>query len=423
MRRETLAALAAAKAEGRPMVRAIDPGNGEERLIDPAADMSELGRAAAAALDRDASGRVTVEGRDWFLTLYNVPLELVIVGAVHIAQALAALALAAGYRVRVIDPRPAYAALERFAGVRLVKEWPDEALAAEPLTGRSAIVALAHDPKVDDPALMAAVRSPAFYIGGLGSRRTHGRRLTRLKGQGFSDQELARIRGPVGLAIGARSPTEIAIAILAEMVQVRRAQKAGHIAGLVLAAGLSRRMGTNKLVTEIGGKTLVRRAAEAALEAGLSPVIVVTGHEPEKIEQALAGLPVQIVHNPSYADGLSTSIKRGIESLPPDCDGVMVLLGDMPGVTAELARRVAAAFDPVKSRSIAVATAEGERGHPVLWGRQFFPELMQLSGDQGARGLMMQHAGNIVEVVAGDAGPLTDIDTPEALELYLAEMR
>src|ERR1700733_11711143 len=163
MRRDTLEKLAVARREGRPMVRAVDPENGEERLIDPATDASPLGRAGAEALARDASGRVSVEGRDWFLTLYNVPQELVIVGAVHIAQALAALALAAGYRVRVIDPRPAYAAEERFAGVRLIKQWPDEALAAEPLTARSALVALAHDPKLDDPALAAAVRSPAFY--------------------------------------------------------------------------------------------------------------------------------------------------------------------------------------------------------------------------------------------------------------------
>jgi len=403
------------------MVRAIDPASGEERLIDPGADGSPLGRAAAEALARDASGRVTVETRDWFLTLYNVPQELVIVGAVHIAQALSALALAAGYRVRVIDPRPAYAAEERFAGIRLIREWPEDALAAEPLTHRSALVALAHDPKVDDPGLAAALKSQAFYIGGLGSRRTHGRRLTRLQQLRFSDAELARIHGPVGLAIGAKSPSEIAIAILAEMVQVRRAFKARRIGGVVLAAGLSRRMGRNKLIAEVTGKTLVRHAAEAALTGGLDPVVVVTGHQAAEIEKSLAGLPVAFVHNPDFAEGLSTSLKTGIESLPADCAGAMVLLGDMPGVTHELVTRVGAAFDPAKGRNICVATAQGERGHPVLWGRQFFAELMRLSGDMGARGLMAAHPENIVEVVAGNAGPLTDIDTPEALESYLAE--
>jgi len=421
MLRSTLAKLAAARRESRPMVRAVDPRSGEEKLIDPATDRSPLGQAAAEALARDASERVTVEGRDWFLTLYNVPQELVIVGAVHIAQALAALAMAAAYRVRVIDPRPAYAAEERFAGIRLIRDWPEEALAAEPLARRSALVALAHDPKVDDPGLAAALRSQAFYIGGLGSRRTHGRRLTRLKELGFSDAELARIRGPVGLAIGARSPSEIAIAILAELVQVRRAPKNSRIGGVVLAAGLSRRMGHNKLIAEVSGKSLVRHAAEAALAGGLDPVMVVTGHQAGEIEKALAGLAVDFVNNPSFADGLSTSLKRGIESLPADCAGAMVLLGDMPGISPELVARVIAAFDPAKGRSICVATADGERGHPVLWGRQFFAELMRLAGDQGARGLMAAHVENIVEVVAGDAGPLTDIDTPEALENYLAE--
>jgi molybdenum cofactor cytidylyltransferase len=247
--------------------------------------------------------------------------------------------------------------------------------------------------------------------------------LVRLKAQGCSDSELARIRGPVGLAIGAKSPAEIAIAILAEMVQARRAPKDARIGGVVLAAGLSRRMGRNKLIVEVSGKSLVRHAVEAALEGGLDPVLVVTGHQPQEVEQALAGLSVRFVHNPAYADGLSTSLKRGIESLPGDRAGVMILLGDMPGVTPELVTRVKAAFDPTKGRSICIATAEGEHGHPVLWGLEFFPELMRLSGDHGARGLMAAHPNNIVEVVAGDAGPLTDIDTPEALEKYLAEIR
>src|SRR6202012_3521427 len=136
----------------------------------PVADVSPLGCAAADALEADASGRITVQGRDWFLTLYKVPQELVIIGAVHIAQALAQLALAAGYRVRVIDPRPAYAAEERFPDIRLVREWRADPLPAEPLTARSAVIALAHDPKLDDPALVAGLRAGAGYIGALGSK-------------------------------------------------------------------------------------------------------------------------------------------------------------------------------------------------------------------------------------------------------------
>ena len=159
----------------------------------------------------DASASVTLEGRHWFLTVYNAPWEIVMVGAVHIAQALAALARPAGYRVRVIDPRTPYATEERFPGIALTREWPDEALAAEPLTPRSALIALAHDPKLDDAALAAALRSPAGYIGALGSMRTHARRLARLKELGFSARELERSMARSALRSGrarrAKSPS------------------------------------------------------------------------------------------------------------------------------------------------------------------------------------------------------------------------
>ena len=419
MLRATLEQLTQARRDGRPLVRALDTATGEERLIDPATDPSALGRAAAQALACDASGPVTVENRDWFLTVYNVPWELVIVGAVHIGQALAQLALVAGYRVRVIDPRPAYAADERFPGMAVSREWPEEALMTEPLTARSALIALAHDPKIDDPGLIVALRSDAFYIGALGSKRTHARRLARLAQMELAEADLGRIRGPVGLAIGARSPGEIAISILAELVQVRRARKtAPRIGGVVLAAGLSSRMGRNKLAIEIDGKPLVRHAVEAALDGGLDPVLVVTGHDREAIERACVGLAVTFVHNENFAHGLSTSLRRGIEALPGGCDGAMVILGDMPDVTADLVGNVRAGFDPAKGRAICVATAKGHHGHPVLWARKFFPEITALQGDMGARTLMDRHADEICEIPASGDAPLTDIDTPADLAAF-----
>ena len=186
MRRETLDQLMAARREGRLLVRALDVDSGEELLIDPALDSSSLGLAAAAVARADAGQRVTIEGRTWFLSAYHTPWEIVVIGAVHIAQALAALAPAAGYRVRVIDPRDPYATAERFPDVALQREWPDEALGKQPLTARSALIALAHDPKLDDAGLAVALRSPAFYVGALGSMRTHARRLSRLEAQGFT---------------------------------------------------------------------------------------------------------------------------------------------------------------------------------------------------------------------------------------------
>jgi len=214
--RETLSALAAARQSGRAAVLASPLNEIGSRVVFPG-EPGTLGAAAAEAARRDQSSTVHVDGSDWFLTVFNPPLELTIIGAVHIAQPLADIARLSDYAVRVIDPRTGFASAERFPGVTLLHEWPDEALRAVPLTQRSAIVALTHDPKLDDPALAAALQSSAFYIGALGSKQTHARRLERLAAQGFTAEQLARIHGPVGLNIGARTPAEIAVSVLAEM--------------------------------------------------------------------------------------------------------------------------------------------------------------------------------------------------------------
>ena len=221
--RETIAELNAARNEKRGVVLATDLIRGRSRLIyTETAGSGALADAALKASRLDESATVEAEGTSWFLTVFNTPLDLAIIGAVHIAQPLARMAALADYAVRIIDPRTAFATEERFPNVALSHDWPDEALAAKPLTARSAIVALTHDPKLDDPALTAALRSPAFYIGALGSKQTHARRLDRLKERGFSDTDLQRIHGPIGLKIGARSPAEIAVAILGEMTSELR---------------------------------------------------------------------------------------------------------------------------------------------------------------------------------------------------------
>jgi xanthine dehydrogenase accessory factor len=225
VKRETLDALNAARAQGRAIVRAVDLATGEERLIDPQTDESALGEAAAGAARADTSGPATIEGRSWFLSVFNPPLELVIVGAVHIAQPLVPMARLAGYGVRMIDPRTAFATAARFPDVAISHDYPDEALSAEPLGPRSAIVFLSHDPKIDDPGLIAALKSDCFYIGTLGSKKTQAARRARLIHEGFGDADLTRLHGPVGLDIGARTPAEIAVSILAEITQVLRGTK------------------------------------------------------------------------------------------------------------------------------------------------------------------------------------------------------
>jgi xanthine dehydrogenase accessory factor len=226
MTRELLAELLAALRARRAVVVATRLPSGEARLLDPFAegegeDPALRGAAREAAL-LDRAARLDTAQGPVFLRPYPPPVRLAVVGAVHVAQALAPMARLAGYEVLVIDPRRAFATEARFPGVALAHDWPDEALARLPLDRRSAVVTLTHDPKIDDPALAAALRSDAFYVGALGSQRTQAARRERLRELGFADGDLARIHGPVGLAIGAASPGEIAAAILAELVSCLR---------------------------------------------------------------------------------------------------------------------------------------------------------------------------------------------------------
>ena len=217
MKRKTLEVLNRARREGSPIVRVVDLQTADERLFVPGAETSVMGMAATVAARTDRSGPIEIDGSNCLIDVHNPPLEMVIIGAVHIAQALAPMAALVGYRVRIIDPRTAFATEARFPGVMLSHDWADEALEKQPPGPRSALIALTHDPKLDDPALSAALKSECFYIGALGSKKTHAGRLARLRAQGFSDDVLARIHGPIGLDIGAKTPAEIAVSILAEM--------------------------------------------------------------------------------------------------------------------------------------------------------------------------------------------------------------
>lgn len=200
-------------------------------------------------------------------------------------------------------------------------------------------------------------------------------------------------------------------------------QPGRQVAAIVLAAGRSSRMGgPNKLLAEIGGRALVRIVAEAALASRARPVIVVTGHQRERVEAALAGLDVVLVHNPAYADGLSASLKAGIAAVPPAADGAIICLGDMPQVDARLIDRLLTAFDPERGALVAVPTIGGKRGNPVVWSRRFFSDLSTLTGDVGARGLIASYPEAVVEVATTDDAALTDVDTPDALDAVRAAM-
>lgn len=230
MNGELLRELVAAQTSGRDVVLATRMSDGVQELVDAESPASRLvagagGAGAGAVEDALATGVPrTVETPDGavFLCPYIRSPRLIIVGAVHIAQALVPMATIAGFQVTVLDPREGFATADRFPGAQLVKEWPDEAMGALDPDRRTGVVALTHDPKIDDPALIAALGSGAFYIGALGSRKTQAARRERLGALGFSSTALDRVHGPVGLAIGAQTPEEIAVAVLAQVIGALR---------------------------------------------------------------------------------------------------------------------------------------------------------------------------------------------------------
>lgn len=234
MKQATLEALQVLRAGHQPAVVVSAVDGSFQTLLDgtmahragdalPVADVDLLKHSARAVLRTDASRIVsTAAGNDVFVQAFNPPLRMVIIGAVHIAQSLAPMGVLAGYDVVVVDPRRSFAADARFPGVSMHKIWPDDALDALRPDARTAIVTLTHDPKIDDPALHVALRTDAFYIGCLGSRRTHAQRVERLEAAGFSEADIARIHAPVGLDIGARSPAEIAVSTLAQVTEALR---------------------------------------------------------------------------------------------------------------------------------------------------------------------------------------------------------
>jgi molybdenum cofactor cytidylyltransferase len=198
------------------------------------------------------------------------------------------------------------------------------------------------------------------------------------------------------------------------------APREARIGALILAAGQSRRMGeVNKLLIDIDGKPMVRHVAETVLASRATPAVAVLGHERDRVRGAFSGLKIRCVYNPDYAEGISTSLRRGLAALPDDIDGVIVCLGDMPLLGAAEIGRLIDAFSPVEGRAIIVPTRRGKRGNPVLWGKRFFPEMQEIAGDVGARHLIGAYPESVVEVEMTGDGTLLDIDTPEALAAFL----
>ncbi|MCY0095364.1 XdhC family protein [Hoeflea ulvae] len=220
---QLLTQLNAARRNRQAAILLTDLGDGGSRLIlkgDPVT--GDLGTAVAKAFLSARSGIVEADGQRLFLNVHVPSPRMVIIGAVHISQALAPMAQMAGFDVRVIDPRTAFATPARFSDVDLVADWPEDALEDQPIDAFTALVAVTHDPKIDDWPLTSALNAEAFYVGALGSRKTHGRRVERLTAAGLDARQIGRIAAPIGLDIGAQSPAEIAVAILAQVIAALR---------------------------------------------------------------------------------------------------------------------------------------------------------------------------------------------------------
>lgn len=383
------------QARGQGLARVLDLETGHETLED--SERLHPGKHA---------------GR--FLQPLTRPPRLLILGGTEIAQKLVELAANLDFECRVIEPRPGFAHAGRFS-VPVDPRPPEQALPAW-IDADTAVVMLTHDPRLDDPGLQLALPSPAFFVGALGSRKTQRRRLERLSAAGVAPQHLARLRGPVGLPIGAQGSAEIALSILAEVVATRRQAAPKGVACIVLAAGSSRRAGpVNKLLQDLDGEPLIRRSVRTCISAALGPVLVVLGHQSEQVRAALSGLPVQFVDNPQHAEGMASSIRAGVQALAAhSVSGAFVVLGDMPFLRQEELLTLAQAHTPSTQHLVVVPVAGAgssrRRGNPVLWPARCFDQLLALRGDVGGKAILQASPGAVLEVPVEDGGVLRDVD-------------
>ncbi|MAD11443.1 MAG: xanthine dehydrogenase [Flavobacteriaceae bacterium] len=221
MKDKTLKLVLSEKNNRNTIIVATELESGQQIILNNNDKNNQIYISAKSLIKQGKSDILKIDNQRWFINISLPPLRLVTVGAVHIAQPLAEIATIAGYEVTIIDPRAAFANNKRFPNINIVNEWPEEALIDFKIDNRTAVVTLTHDPKLDDSALYAALNSKAFYIGSLGSKKTHNARIERLKIAGFNEDAIKNIHGPVGLSIGAKSPQEIAISIMSELILCR----------------------------------------------------------------------------------------------------------------------------------------------------------------------------------------------------------
>jgi xanthine dehydrogenase accessory factor len=396
----------------------------------PGEDGANLPAALQAAVRLAAQGDVCGAVPEPFAVFrrFDPVGRLVIFGADPPALAMAALGAQIGLETTLVRPKGPLSP-PPVAGVGYARSSPALALGDVGLDPWTYVAVATHDMDVDEEALIAALRSEAGYVGVLGSKRRLGERLARLKAAGLSKLELSRLHAPIGLPLAGKSPWEIAVSVIGEIVQVVRAreQAAGWrpagagLHAVVLAAGQGARFGGAKLLEAWRGAPVLHGALAAAFAAPAETVTLVTGAHAEAVEAAARAFAgdrpdrdrLRIVHAPDHGLGLSASLRCGVAALPPGSDGMLLFLGDMPAAPASVLQPLADALSA--GAPAAAPRFQGRRGHPVAISSRLFGELMKLEGDRGAAAVLEALGPELVLIQTGDAGVVFDIDVPADL--------
>ena len=356
--------------------------------------------------------------------------RLIVLGADPPAMAMAALGAQMGFEASLVRPKGPQAP-PPLTGVRYLRSGPAEALAEIGLDPFTCVASATHDMELDEAALLAALRSEAAYVGVLGSKRRLAERLARLKLLGLSDAEIGRLHAPIGLPLAGKAPWEIAVSVVGEIVQALRGAEetrgwaapgaGGTLHAVVLAAGQGSRFGGAKLLEPWRGAPVLHGALAAAFSSPARTVTLVTGAHAEAVaacahdfaDRRSDGERLLVVHAPDHAEGLAASLRRGAASLPKGCGGMLLFLGDMPGVPENVLQPLAEAL--AQGAAAAAPRCRGQRGHPVAISSALFPGLLKLEGDRGAGKLLAGLGDGLVLIETHEEGVLYDVDTPQDL--------
>jgi len=398
--------------------------DGRDRAcLAPGDDPSGLPHALQAAFQAARDGGVC-GGADALFRRFDPRPRLIVIGSDPPAKAIAALGIQVGFGTTLVRPKGP-AAPPPIQGLAYLRSGPAEAMAAAGLDAWTSVAVATHDPELDDPALAAALASPAGYVGVLGSKRRLPERLERLKALGVSDLALRRLMAPIGLALAGKSPWEIAVSVIGEIVQTSRTREdagawpqAAGLHALVFAAGQGARYGGAKLLAPWRDGCVLDGALAAAFAAPALSVTVVTGAHAAQVTAAARAFAaahgqsarLSIIHAPDHAEGLSASIRAGVAALPSEAQGAFLFLGDMPRPPHAAAHALAAAL--AGGAKAAAPRFDGRRGHPVLVSKALFAGLLALEGDRGAGALLERLGDGLVLVEAAEDGVCFDIDEP-----------